>query len=258
MTVIRAYRPHIVVAIFSGTPRDGHGHHQVSGLLAREAYDAAADTIRYPRSVPAAWRLDSAKLYLGPYSPAIARGAFKLARTILVGRSIRDRMDSRSAQVEGLWSSPATWAQFDWLMLEKTASGATANGVAERSPFDGIDTTWGRLRPAAARVSREAAAALDSLPAATAAVRATLDFRRPTTVVPALSRVHRLLTRVRDARMPMRSRHRCCLACPRDAPDHRGDGRRIEATRGARWAGLYVPVDGPLRAAECADRGNGR
>ena len=46
--VVRTFRPHVIVAVFSGTPRDGHGHHQVSGLLAREAYDLASDTARYP------------------------------------------------------------------------------------------------------------------------------------------------------------------------------------------------------------------
>ena len=50
VTVVRAFRPQIIVAVFSGTPRDGHGHHQVSGILAREAFDAAADTVRFPRT----------------------------------------------------------------------------------------------------------------------------------------------------------------------------------------------------------------
>ncbi|MEO8879936.1 MAG: PIG-L family deacetylase, partial [Gemmatimonadaceae bacterium] len=43
VTVVRAFRPQIIIAVFSGTPRDGHGHHQVSGILAREAYDVAGD-----------------------------------------------------------------------------------------------------------------------------------------------------------------------------------------------------------------------
>ena len=29
---------------------DGHGHHQYSGILAREAFDAAADSVRFPAS----------------------------------------------------------------------------------------------------------------------------------------------------------------------------------------------------------------
>jgi len=48
MTVMRAFRPHIVITTFSGTPRDGHGHHQVSAILAKQAYDMAADTVRFP------------------------------------------------------------------------------------------------------------------------------------------------------------------------------------------------------------------
>ncbi|MGD8866337.1 MAG: PIG-L family deacetylase, partial [Gemmatimonadales bacterium] len=36
VSVIRRYRPQVVVSIFTGTPRDGHGQHQAAGLLARE------------------------------------------------------------------------------------------------------------------------------------------------------------------------------------------------------------------------------
>ncbi len=206
VTVMRAYRPHIVVAIFSGTPRDGHGHHQVSGILAREAYDAAADTVRFPRSVTAghgAWT--PSKLYLGPYqSRDRATVRFNVGEyDPVLGRSYYEiAMESRSqhkSQAFGRLQRRGT--QLDWLMLEKSSVAATANGSAERSPFEGIDTTWARLRPIVTKASREAAAALDSLPAATAAARTALDFRRPTTVVPALARVHRLLTRVREARV---------------------------------------------------------
>jgi LmbE family N-acetylglucosaminyl deacetylase len=48
VTVVRAFRPQVIIAIFSGTPADGHGHHQVSGMLAKEAYDLAGDTARFP------------------------------------------------------------------------------------------------------------------------------------------------------------------------------------------------------------------
>jgi LmbE family N-acetylglucosaminyl deacetylase len=46
--VIRRFRPHVIVAVFSGTPRDGHGQHQLSGVLARRAFDAAGDPTVYP------------------------------------------------------------------------------------------------------------------------------------------------------------------------------------------------------------------
>src|SRR5216110_1591677 len=48
--VVRAFKPHVIIAVFSGTPRDGHGHHQVSGLLARTAFDLSGDTTRFPTS----------------------------------------------------------------------------------------------------------------------------------------------------------------------------------------------------------------
>ncbi|MGH7594565.1 MAG: PIG-L family deacetylase, partial [Gemmatimonadales bacterium] len=46
--VIRRFRPQVVVSVWSGTPADGHGHHQVSGILSLEAYRAAGDSTRFP------------------------------------------------------------------------------------------------------------------------------------------------------------------------------------------------------------------
>ena len=46
--VIRYFRPEIIVSRFTGTPRDGHGHHQVSGIITQEAFKAAADPNRFP------------------------------------------------------------------------------------------------------------------------------------------------------------------------------------------------------------------
>ena len=57
ITVMRAFRPHIVITTFSGTPRDGHGHHQVSAIVARDAYNLATDTVQFPTSeFGAPWR----------------------------------------------------------------------------------------------------------------------------------------------------------------------------------------------------------
>jgi LmbE family N-acetylglucosaminyl deacetylase len=49
--VIRNFRPDVLVARFSGTDRDGHGHHQASSILAREAFRAAADPNRFPEQI---------------------------------------------------------------------------------------------------------------------------------------------------------------------------------------------------------------
>ena len=46
--VIREYRPDVVISRFTGTPADGHGHHQASGMLTKEAFTAAADASKFP------------------------------------------------------------------------------------------------------------------------------------------------------------------------------------------------------------------
>ena len=33
--VVRNFRPHVIVSVFSGTRRDGHGQHQLAGVAAR-------------------------------------------------------------------------------------------------------------------------------------------------------------------------------------------------------------------------------
>src|SRR5579862_6091373 len=64
--VIRSFRPDVLVARFSGTDRDGHGHHQASSLLTREAFKAAADPTRFPEQLKEGlqpWQ--AKKLYVG-------------------------------------------------------------------------------------------------------------------------------------------------------------------------------------------------
>jgi LmbE family N-acetylglucosaminyl deacetylase len=48
---IRKFRPDVIVLRFSGTPRDGHGHHQSSAILGKEAFFAAADPSRFPEQL---------------------------------------------------------------------------------------------------------------------------------------------------------------------------------------------------------------
>ncbi|HEY1262314.1 MAG TPA: PIG-L family deacetylase, partial [Terriglobales bacterium] len=49
--VIREFQPDVIVARFSGTSRDGHGHHEASAILAKEAFRAAADPNRFPEQM---------------------------------------------------------------------------------------------------------------------------------------------------------------------------------------------------------------
>jgi LmbE family N-acetylglucosaminyl deacetylase len=63
---IRTFRPDVLTSRFSGTPRDGHGHHQASAILTAEAFRAAADPKRFPEQIKEGllpWQ--AKKLYLG-------------------------------------------------------------------------------------------------------------------------------------------------------------------------------------------------
>lgn len=201
ITVVRQFRPHVIVAVFSGTPADGHGHHQVSGVFAREAYDASGDTVRFPRATTAGyapWTVSkfyrgaffrnqdkaTIRMNVGEYSPILGRSYSEIASE---SRSQHKSQAMGSLQLKG--------ARFDQLVREASrAPGAPADAKAERTLFDGIDTTWARFAPAMKSPAQRAA--LDSLPAAFAQARASLDLTRPGALVPALVRVQRLLRAV--------------------------------------------------------------
>jgi LmbE family N-acetylglucosaminyl deacetylase len=64
--VIREFRPDVLIARFSGTDHDGHGHHQASAILTKEAFRAAADPSRFPEQIKEGlqpWQ--PKKLYIG-------------------------------------------------------------------------------------------------------------------------------------------------------------------------------------------------
>ena len=64
--VIRTFRPDVLIARFSGTDRDGHGHHQASAILTKEAFRAAGDPKRFPEQLKEGlepWQ--PKKLYIG-------------------------------------------------------------------------------------------------------------------------------------------------------------------------------------------------
>jgi LmbE family N-acetylglucosaminyl deacetylase len=49
--VIRQQQPDVIILSFSGTPSDGHGHHQTSAILGKEAYEASGDPSKFPEQL---------------------------------------------------------------------------------------------------------------------------------------------------------------------------------------------------------------
>ncbi len=202
VTIVRAYRPHVIIAVFSGTPRDGHGHHQASGILAREVFDAAADTVHWPRSASgslAPWT--PLKFYRAQrFNPADATVAMNVGEyNPLLGRSYAEIAgESRSQHLSQAFGTiQPKGARLDYLRLEASRVGPAP--VPERDLLAGIDTTWARF--ASVAMPGAARAALDSLPAALEAVQAALSLRAPDRAAAPLARYLRLATAARDSLM---------------------------------------------------------
>jgi LmbE family N-acetylglucosaminyl deacetylase len=186
--VVRAFRPHVIVAVFSGTPRDGHGHHQVSGLLAREAYEVSGDTVRFPvAAYGAPWT--TSKFYraargnaqagtlgvdVGEYSPLNGQSYAEIAAHSL-----------SQHKSQGFAVLPRKGPVMNYVRREATRVNETTLAASEQSLFDGVDTTWARLRNSVADAPLRIA--LDTIPKLLAAVRANFDpFAPAKSVAPLL------------------------------------------------------------------------
>src|SRR5499427_2560390 len=75
--IVRKYRPDVIILGFSGTPRDGHGQHQTSAILGKEAFSAAADPARFPEQLKYVqpWQAKRLVQAAGFGGPAGGRGA---------------------------------------------------------------------------------------------------------------------------------------------------------------------------------------
>jgi LmbE family N-acetylglucosaminyl deacetylase len=159
--VIRRYRPDVVILCFSGTPRDGHGQHQVSAILGKEAFDAAGDPKRFPGQLQyvqpwQAKRVVRPEGFTGYGFPAgalpiqpqpAAPPALPPAGAVEVGDF--NPLLGYSYEELAVLSRSMHHSQGTGAMRYPGAS-HTPFGLVEGAPasndiFDGIDTTWKRL-----------------------------------------------------------------------------------------------------------------
>ena len=129
LRIIRRFRPQVVVSIFSGTPRDGHGQHQVSGVIAREAFDLLRDSTWGPKKFYRSAGFDTAGTTLvlatGGLDPVAGRTYHQLA--------MEERSFNRSQEMGRLQDMGASRTR---LSLLEDLTGAGAAGV-----FAGVDTS---------------------------------------------------------------------------------------------------------------------
>ena len=163
--VMRRFRPQVVVSIFSGTPRDGHGQHQEAGVLARAAFDLLRDSLWGPQKLYRSARFDTAggavTLPSGTLDPVTGKSYHQLA---MAGRSLHRSQEM--GQIQGLGASVTRLA-----LVETARTGAPTDRRTD-DLFAGVDTA---LAPGLARY----AALVDS-------ARAALTPAAPARVVPSL------------------------------------------------------------------------
>jgi LmbE family N-acetylglucosaminyl deacetylase len=161
--VIRTFRPDVLVARFSGTERDGHGNHQASSILAKEAFRAAADPKRFPEQIAQGlqpWQ--AKKFYVGNVCPWGSTTCADEKWTVKFNTGQNDPLLGTSYiqfAMQGLRhqmsQGAANWTvepgdRFTFYKLEDSAiPSAAGKDGHEKDFFDGIDTTL----PGVAKIS---------------------------------------------------------------------------------------------------------
>ena len=176
---VRTFRPDVVIARFPEDGSGGHGHHTASAILAHEAFLAAGDPKRFPEQIAEglapyrprrlfwnAWRRDgkpnpgAIPFELGGYSPALGRS---YTETAAESRSQHKSQGFGSSERRGSLTN-------DLVLLEGDA--------VKADPFEGIDTSWARVK------GGEAVGAL------LAEAERAFDPREPAAVLPKLLAAH--------------------------------------------------------------------
>lgn len=196
--VIRRFQPDVIVLRFSGTPRDGHGHHQASALLGKEAFTAAADPARFPEQLQyvKAWQAKRLMWNAAAFTPEQEQELQKQPNKIEVDPGAYDPVLGHSyAEIagmsrsmhrsQGMGTAERKGSAKTWLL---SVEGAPAS----RDLFEGIDITWNRL-PGGAAVGR----------ALSEAAR-TFDASDPGKILPLLLAAQKAMAGIHDPRVDLK------------------------------------------------------
>lgn len=183
--VIRSFRPDVILTRFPTTGEGGHGHHTASAILALEGFRAAADSTAFPDQLAHVSTWQARRIYWNAWPSLLKRRGAKLDEMIrintgefnpLLGMSYTE-ISSRSRTLhksQGFGSAPAredTWEYFYYL-----------DGDSARSDlFERIDIGW---PPSIG--GEKITGLIDSLVA-------NFDIRAPSSSIPALVRLYRLI-----------------------------------------------------------------
>jgi LmbE family N-acetylglucosaminyl deacetylase len=200
--VIRRYRPDVIILGFSGTPSDGHGHHQASALLGKEAGEAAGDPARFPEQLRYVQPWKAAKLvraggfFGGRGAPAAPQASVPPIAPIaeidtsgynsLLGYSYaqlatisRSQHRSQGLGAMGVGGGMGGGGR-------EPAPGPEASSTPAPDIFDGIEHSWKRF---------PGGAAIDAV--LSQAIR-EFDWQHPDRTIPLLAKARPLIAAISD------------------------------------------------------------
>jgi len=153
--VIRTFQPDVLVARFSGTDRDGHGHHQASAILTKEAFRAAGDPKRFPEQLKEGlepWQ--PKKLYIGNVCGFGATTCDAANYTLRLNTGVHDAVLGTSyiqfamkglrhqlSQGSGSWTVEPGDRFTYYKLVDSVVDSPKDKDGHEKDFFDGIDTT---------------------------------------------------------------------------------------------------------------------
>jgi LmbE family N-acetylglucosaminyl deacetylase len=149
--IIRKYQPDTIVLRFSGTPRDGHGQHQASAILGREAFTAAADRTRFPEQFQYVqpWQAKRLLWNAATFTPEQEKEADAEKARIEFDTGLYDPVLGKSyGEIAGISRSQHRSQAMG--SAERKGSSRNflmtiAGDVAKKDLFDGIDISWTRV-----------------------------------------------------------------------------------------------------------------
>ncbi|MDE0425046.1 MAG: PIG-L family deacetylase [Candidatus Poribacteria bacterium] len=194
--IIRRYRPDVIISRFQGNRQDGHGHHQVSGVVTLEAFRAAGDPSQFPEHLAdglqpwqpkklyisrSRWRRSETqtgdapllKIDMGEYNALLGLSYAQIARQGLSYQRSQGVGQTRASK-----GSSLTELRLVDTTLPKQAE-------PEQSLFDGLDTTI--MGMAGLANAPDLNAAFAQFQESVDAARHDYDARYPWAIVPHLA-----------------------------------------------------------------------
>ncbi len=161
--IIRTFRPDVICTRFQGASRDGHGNHQASGILTREAFRAAADPTKFPEQIREGLQPWQAKKLYMDNVRATEEWNVELDTSQddpLLGESYVKfawkGLQHQLSQGAGGWTLSEGRRTSYYKLIDSVLPANPVNNTHEKDFFDGIDTSLpalaSRLGPDANKV----------------------------------------------------------------------------------------------------------